>query len=304
MEDKKPIMAIMYDFDKTLCREDMQNYSFIPAMGMTPSEFWQKTEAFSKKTGVESILSYMYVMVETAKEKGIKMTKEWLRSLGKDISFYEGVLSWFKRINEYGESRNVIVEHYLISSGTKEIIDGCAIAKEFKAIYGCEFLFDEESDLPIWPKYAINYTMKTQYYHRISKGIIDPDDDRGLNEKQLNRRIPYRNMVYLGDGLTDVPCMILCKENGGNSIAVYQKGNKEKVTKIFEDGRVNYIASANYSKGGDLDQIVKLIIDSISIKDELEKKELSLFNKQRQFIKKSEKVNFKKKNNVDILILH
>src|SRR5574344_1934897 len=106
MEDKKPIMAIMYDFDKTLCREDMQNYSFIPAMGMTPSEFWQKTEAFSKKTGVESILSYMYVMVETAKEKGIKMTKEWLRSLGKDISFYEGVLSWFKRINEYGESRN------------------------------------------------------------------------------------------------------------------------------------------------------------------------------------------------------
>ncbi len=123
--------------------------------------------------------------------------------------------------------------------------------------------------------------MKTQYYHRISKGIIDPDDDRGLNEKQLNRRIPYRNMVYLGDGLTDVPCMILCKENGGNSIAVYQKGNKEKVTKIFEDGRVNYIASANYSKGGDLDQIVKLIIDSISIKDELEKKELSLFNKQR-----------------------
>src|SRR5574344_1322064 len=144
---KQPIMAIMYDFDKTLCKEDMQNYAFIPAMGMTPAEFWGKTTEFSNKTGGESILSYMYVMVSTAKEKGVKMTKEWLNSLGKNITFYEGVLGWFKRINEYGESRNVKVEHYLISSGTKEIVDGCAIAKEFKAIYGCEFLFDDKTGL-------------------------------------------------------------------------------------------------------------------------------------------------------------
>ena len=281
MEDNRPIMAIMYDFDKTLCREDMQNFGFIPSMGMTPKEFWGSVTEFTNKTGVESILAYMFMMIKTAREKGVKMTKEWLFSLGKDIKFFDGVIGWFKRINDYGLSKNVIVEHYLISSGTKEIVDGCAIAKEFKAIYGCEFLFDEETGLPIWPKYAINYTMKTQYFYRISKGVIDPGDDKSLNEKSSHKRIPYRNMVYLGDGLTDVPCMILTKENGGNSIAVYQKGNKEKVQKIFEDGRVSYIASANYSKGSELDQIIKLIIDSISIKDELEKKELSLFNTQR-----------------------
>jgi len=275
----RPIVAIMYDFDKTLCSEDMQNYSFIPALGMTPQEFWHATTVFSEKENVEKILSYMYMMVVEAKKKGIKLTKEYLNNLGKAIKYFDGVTTWFSRINAYGESQGLNVEHYLVSSGTKEIIDGCSIAKEFKAIYGCEFLFDEATGEPIWPKYAINYTMKTQFFFRISKGTIDVTDDTSVNLKTHTRRIPYRNIIYIGDGMTDIPCMILVKENGGKSIAVYQKGQKDRVISLFDDGRVNYICRADYRSGSELEKIAKLIIEGISVTEQLIAKETELVNK-------------------------
>lgn len=275
----KPIMAILYDFDKTLCKDDMQNFSFIPALGMTPKEFWGATTVFSAKTGVERILSYMYMMIKLSKEKGIKLTREYLNSLGRDIRYFDGVTTWFDRINKYGKEQGVKVEHYLVSSGTKEIVEGCSIAKKFEKIYGCEFLYDEETNEPIWPKLAINYTQKTQYFFRISKGVIDENDDNKLNEKSTKRRIPYRNIVYLGDGMTDVPSMILVKNNGGKSIAVYSEGNKEKVIPLYEGDRVNYICRADYSAGSDLEKVMKLIIDSIKISDSLKKKEITLLNK-------------------------
>lgn len=275
----RPIVAIMYDFDKTLCSEDMQNYSFIPALGMTPKEFWSATTVFSEKENVEKILSYMYMMVVEAKKKGIKLTKEYLNNLGKAIKYFDGVTTWFNRINAYGESQGLTVEHYLVSSGTKEIIDGCSIAKEFKAIYGCEFLFDEVTGEPIWPKYAINYTMKTQFFFRISKGTIDVTDDTSVNLKTHTRRIPYRNIIYIGDGMTDIPCMILVKENGGKSIAVYQKGQKDRVISLFDDGRVNYICRADYRSDSELEKIAKLIIEGISVTEQLIAKETELVNK-------------------------
>ncbi len=275
----KPIVAIMYDFDKTLCSEDMQNYSFIPALGMKPAEFWDLTTRFVEKENVEKILAYMYMMVIQAREKGIKLTKDYLNSLGKAIKYYEGVTTWFSRMNAYGESLGLTVEHYLVSSGTKEIIDGCSIAKEFKAIYGCEFLFDETTGEAIWPKYAINYTMKTQYFFRVSKGVIDVSDDVTLNQRTRNRRIPYRNIVYIGDGMTDIPCMILVKENGGKSIAVYQKDKKDKVMGLLEDGRVNYICRADYKSGSELETILKLVMEGISVTEQLIAKENALINK-------------------------
>lgn len=268
---EKPIVAIMYDFDKTLCGEDMQNYSFIPALGMTPAEFWGATGKFSEESGVERILSYMYMMVKLAKEKGISLTREYMYSLGKDIRFYEGVKSWFKRINEYGQEKGVIVEHYLISSGNKEIILGCDIAHEFKEIYACEFYFDKESKLPIWPKLAINYTAKTQFYYRISKGVLDVKDDNAINRKAPKHRIPHHNIVFIGDGMTDVPIMQVVKKNGGNSIAVYQKDQESKIDYLIQDDRVNFKCSANYRAGSKLEKIVKLIINQISVNNEIEK---------------------------------
>ena len=276
---KKPIMAIMYDFDKTLSTTDMQNYAFIPALGMTPDEFWGATGEFSKKTGCERILSYMWMMIKLSKEKGIQCTQKWLNSLGKEVRYYPGVETWFKRINEYGTSTGVRVEHYLVSSGTKEIIDGTSIAKEFKKIYGCEFYYDPETKLPIWPKFAINYTQKTQYFFRISKGITNKTDD-SVNNKTVSRRIPYENMVYLGDGMTDVPCMVLVKQNNGNAIAIYNKKEQGNVSSLLRGGRVNFACLADYSENSDLDKTMKLIIDKISINHTLKCKEEELLKKE------------------------
>ena len=276
---KKPIMAIMYDFDKTLSTTDMQNYAFIPALGMTPDEFWGATGEFSKKTGCERILSYMWMMIKLSKEKGIQCTQKWLNSLGKEVRYYPGVETRFKRINEYGKSKGVRVEHYLVSSGTKEIVDGTSIAKEFKKIYGCEFYYDPETKLPVWPKFAINYTQKTQYFFRISKGITNKTDD-SVNNKTVSRRIPYENMVYLGDGMTDVPCMVLVKQNNGNAIAIYNKKEQGNVSSLLRGGRVNFACLADYSENSDLDKTMKLIIDKISINHTLKCKEEELLKKE------------------------
>ena len=276
---KKPIVAIMYDFDKTLSTTDMQNYGFIPALDMTPAEFWGKTGEFSAATGTERILSYMWMMIALSKEKGIACTEKWLNSLGKDVIYYPGVEQWFKRINQYGKEHDVIVEHYLISSGTKEIVDGTSIAKEFKKIYGCEFYYDPETKLPVWPKFAINYTQKTQYIFRIQKGIVESTDD-SVNNKVAAKRIPFENMVYLGDGMTDVPCMVLVKQNGGNAIAIYNKKDQVNVSSLIRGGRVNFACVADYREGSDVDQTIKLIIDEISLKNQIKVKEEQLLKKE------------------------
>lgn len=272
MGTAKPIIAIIYDFDKTLTTTDMQNYNFIPALGMTPEEFWGETGKFSDKTGVERILSYMYMMIVKAREKGINLTKEFLYEQGKNMEYFDGVLTWFDRINEYGEKKGIKIEHYLISSGTKEIIEGSEIAKHFKAIFGCEFYFDPQTKLPVWPKLAINYTAKTQFYFRITKGILDVSEDNALNRKLVDHRIPHRNIIYIGDGMTDVPVMLLVKQNGGHSIAVYPKGEREKVEYLYTDGRVNFVARADYTEKSDINSIVRLIIDQVSIAEQIEKK--------------------------------
>lgn len=271
--NKKPIVAILYDFDSTLARSDMQNFSFIPSLGMTPDEFWSATSEFSKKTQTERTLSYLYMMTVIAKEKGISMTREWLRNQGKDIKFFAGVEEWFSRVNALGDSLGLKIEHYLISSGNKEIVDGCAIAKEFREIYACEFLFDEKTGEPLWPKLAINYTQKTQYFFRIAKGAYDANDDQGVNEKSNEKRIAYRNIIYIGDGMTDIPAMILAKNNGGKSIAVYPRGKKDKVQSLFEEGRVNYICPADYREGKELDLVMHLLLQSIAINEQLGAKE-------------------------------
>ena len=275
---KQPIIGIMYDFDKTLSTTDMQNYDFIPNLGMTPEEFWGSTTEFTNQYGVERILSYMYMMIAKAKEKGIKITRQYLNECGKNIKFYPGVTTWFNRINEYGESKGVKVEHYLVSSGTMEIVEGCAIYPSFTKAWGCEYYYDKDGE-PVWPKLAINYTQKTQFYFRISKGVVDVKDDNSVNEKTPDRRIPYRNIIYMGDGMTDVACMTLVKHNEGTSIAIYPEKESDKVRSLYTDGRCNFICRADYTAGSDLEKVIKLIIDKVAMENEIAKREKSLANK-------------------------
>lgn len=271
----KMTIGIMYDFDKTLCTTDMQNYSFIKNLGMEPEDFWKLASLNTKKNSMDKILSYMFVMVQECKKKGIKLTEEYLKSLGKDIVYFKGVQTWFDRINQFGESLGVNIEHYIISSGTKEIIEGSAIAKYFKKIYACKFVYDKDTKEAIWPSIAINYTQKTQYIFRISKGALDEVDEEKLNMeiKDEARAIQYRNMIYIGDGLTDIPCMQLLKDKGGKAIALYQPQYIDKVLPLVDDGRVNYVCAADYSSNSNLEKIVKLMIENMSMLEKLRNKE-------------------------------
>ncbi|MBQ5794081.1 MAG: haloacid dehalogenase-like hydrolase [Clostridia bacterium] len=270
----KTTIAILYDFDKTLCTTDMQEYDFIKKLNMTPAEFWGEAAKLTKQYEMEKILSYMLVMIRKCKERGIPLTKEYLRSCGENVELFNGVATWFDRINAFGKSMGVNIEHYIISSGTYEIIEGTPIAKYFKKVFACRYIYDENGEA-VWPAHAINYTLKTQYIYRISKGILDLTDDEGVNREQDEslRRIAYSNMIYLGDGMTDIPCMKMVKERGGKSIAVYPEGKGDTVKPLVDDDRINYVCVADYSENSTLERIVKLMIESMAIGEKLKKEE-------------------------------
>ena len=278
-------IGILYDFDKTLCTTDMQEYDFIKNLGMTSKDFWGEAAAITEQHEVEKILAYMLVMIKKCKEKGIPLTEEYLRSCGEHVELFEGVLTWFDRINAFGQSMGVNIEHYIISSGTYEIIQGTPIAKYFKRIYACRYMYDENGEA-LWPALAINYTLKTQYIYRISKGTLDVTDDYNLNRQQDEslRRIAYHNMIYIGDGLTDIPCMKLVKERGGKSIAVYPRGNSEHVKPLVEDARINYVCVADYSPESPLEGIVKLMIEKMAILEKLKAQEVEQLSQYKEIV--------------------
>ena len=261
----KPIAAIMYDFDKTLSTKDMQEYAFIPGIGMTADDFWGECNRLTKQNNMDQILSYMYVMLTEARGKKLLNRTEF-NKLGESVELFSGVTDWFERINAYGESIGVTVEHYIISSGLKEIIEGTPIAKYFKKIYAAEFLYDEDG-VPVWPAMAVNYTSKTQFLFRINKGVLDVTEHKELNRytAEEERRVPFSNMIYMGDGFTDVPCMKLVKLNGGHSVAVYSSDD-DTAYEIMKHGRVDYMAPADYSAGEKLENTVFAILDLIKTK--------------------------------------
>ena len=266
----RPIIAFLYDFDKTLCTTDMQNYAFIPSLGMTPSEFWAEANSFGRANRIDGILAYMYTMLREAEQKNRPFTRSDLVEKGRGIVLYPGVSDWFRRINAFGAEQGVAVEHYIISSGLREIIEGSSISGEFREIYASEFYYDGEGR-PVWPKLSVNFTAKTQFVYRINKGVLDVSDDKTLNDSMPDdsKRVPFHNMIYIGDGLSDVPCMKMMRAYGGQAIAVYQESNQEGVEDLMSKGRVDFIFPADYRKGTALDTTIKNIIRKISIADRL-----------------------------------
>ncbi len=273
MAEPQAVLAFLYDFDKTLCTTDMQEYTFIPRVGLDPDTFWKESNAMSVNHKMDRILSYMHLMLKKANaaEKSIK--REDFVALGKDLELFPGVEDWFARLNAMGEAQGVTVEHYIISSGLREIIEGSSIFRCFREVFACEFLYDVNG-VACWPKNVVNYTTKTQFLYRVNKGILDISNDVDLNRyvPEDERPVPFRNMVYLGDGLTDVPCMRLVKANGGSSIAVYQPGHKGKVNELLEHGRVDFLAPADYSAGSELEALARSLVQKMSITDALVRK--------------------------------
>lgn len=257
-------IALIYDFDKTLCTKDMQEYSLIPSLGYdNAKDFWKEVTDLTKSNHMDAISSYLYVLHKKFKEQGNPLRKSMFTDLGKDIVLFPGVETWFSRINAIGKELGLEVEHYIISSGMHEIIDGTTIAKEFKKIYACQYYY--EDDYAIWPAQIVNYTTKTQYIFRINKQILDENDDVELNRyvDLKDRPVPFSRMIYIADGITDVPCMRLVKEYHGKSIAVYNEENeksKDIAKELLKDGRVNFAIKANYEEGSDMEKVVRDIL--------------------------------------------
>ncbi len=268
-----PIVALIYDFDGTLSPGNMQEYSFIEAIGKDKDEFWAETAFMAEKQDSDNVLIYMLLMLQKAKEMGISLRKESFQRFGKSVKLFRGVDAWFKRITEFGTEQGVIVEHYINSSGMKEIIEGTRIAGEFKTIFACSYYYDEAGNA-VWPAAAVNYTNKTQFLFKINKGIDSIRDSVKINESvpEEQKRVSFPNMIYLGDGETDVPCMKLIKQLGGTAVAVYEPNNAKKrdiARKLINQERVNYVCPADYSKGKNLDTLVKAIICKIKADNDL-----------------------------------
>ena len=266
---KKPIVALIYDFDGTLSPGNMQEFGFIQAIGKKPQEFWQQSDEIAEDQDASNILSYMKLMFDEARKSGIKLRREDFKKFGQSIELFEGVTEWFKLINDYGKSRDVKIEHYINSSGLSEMIEGSPIAKEFKRIFACSFIYNKEGEAE-WPGVAVDYTAKTQFLFKINKGILSIRDNKKVNESQAedNKRIPFPHMIYFGDGETDVPCMKIVKMFGGNSIAVYNPEIKKKVNvarKLLRQQRVNFITPARSTKESRTYEVVCSIIDKIRI---------------------------------------
>ena len=263
VKEKKPVIAICYDFDKTLSPDNMQAQGFIQDVYSGDVEqFWKETQELSLKNEMDSNLAYMYKMFNEAEGRLI-FNKKSLREYGAKVALYDGVESWFDRINHFAEINDVIVEHYIISSGIKEMIEGNVISKFFTKIYASSFYYNKRG-IAIWPAQVVNFTNKTQFLFRISKGTLDVNDNEGVNAyfKPEDIRIPFSRIVYLGDSETDIPCMKLVKNYGGSAIGVFNPNtnNKQKVHALYEQNRINYYESADYSEGSKLEELVKSII--------------------------------------------
>lgn len=265
---RKPIIALVYDFDGTLSPGNMQEFGFIQAIGKSPAEFWSDSDEIAKDQDASNVLSYMKLMFDEARKSGIKLRRDDFRRFGEKVELFEGVRGWFKLINEYGKSKGVIVEHYINSSGLEEMIEGTPIAKEFKRIFACSFLYDENGEA-IWPGVAVDYTAKTQFLFKINKGILSVRDNKLVNESQAEdlKRIPFPHMIYFGDGETDIPSMKIVKMFGGHSIAVYNPSNPHKIEtarKLLRQQRVNFMTPASYRKDSRTYHLVCSIIDKIA----------------------------------------
>jgi len=263
---EKKTIALVYDFDGTLSPKPMQEYTFLPKIGEDPKAFWAEANSLAKQHGADPLITYMHLMYRKAKAKGVRIDREELVALGRDVELYPGVEAWFDAIEEYvrirAESQNVALRHYLVSSGLTEIIEGTKIRSRFHNVFASEYWFDAY-DLP-YPKRVITDTGKTQYLFRINKGVENLGESINEHMPETTRPIPFSNMIYFGDGDTDVPSMAVMRKNGGYAIAVHPSGkNRGKCVDLFKAGRCDFFAPADYRRGSDLFRRACLLIDRI-----------------------------------------
>jgi 2-hydroxy-3-keto-5-methylthiopentenyl-1-phosphate phosphatase len=263
------VIALVYDFDGTLTPQPMQEYTLLPEIGIQKGkDFWKAVEKEALATGGEEIITYMRLMIEMSEHRHYPVTPAVLKSLAKNIRYYPGVKGFFERITAYVGTQldaGVELRHYVISAGLREIICGASIARHFYKIFASEYHYDEYNRA-VFPKVIVNDTLKTQFIFRINKGREALHESINLHMPPAIRPIPFQNILYIGDGLTDVPCMTVIRKNGGYALAVYEPGNEKGLKtckELLRAGRVDFIAEADYRKNKELDRLVKLLLDNI-----------------------------------------
>ena len=264
--------AIVYDFDGTLAPGNIQEHSFLPDLDVDKNDFWKEVGEQKRQHDADEILVYMRLMLQRAKDKGVAVTKDALAAHGASTPLFKGVETWFERINAHAAGLDLALEHYVVSSGNEELIEGSPIARHFTHIYGSKFIFDDDGQA-VWPGTSVNYTTKTQYLFRINKGIANHWDRESINRfVPLNERpIPFTRMLYIGDGDTDIPSMKMVRHQGGFSIAVFDPGQwrtgaQEKIHNLIAEDRVHFVAPGDYSEGSQLEVIVKGILGRFALR--------------------------------------
>jgi hypothetical protein len=263
---EKKTIALVYDFDGTLSPKPMQEYAFLPKINTDPEAFWAESNRLAKEHAADPLITYMHLLYKKAKERNVRIDRGDLVAQGKHVELYPGVEVWFDAIGayvkEHAQSHGVALRHYLISSGLTEIIEGTSIYKRFHNVFASEYWF-EAYDVP-YPKRVITDTGKTQYLFRINKGVEDLGESINQHMPEGARPIPFANMIYFGDGDTDVPSMAVTRKNGGHAVAVYPSGQakgKAKCVDLFKAGRCDFFAPADYREGSDLFKRTCLLLD-------------------------------------------
>lgn len=264
-------VAIAYDFDGTLAPGNMQEHVFLPKLGLDARAFWARANVLAEEQQGDPILAYMHRMLVEAHAADIPMRREDWAAHGAGITLFPGVEDWFGRINAAGAARGLAVEHYVISSGLRELIEGTSIRRHFRAVFASGFLYSA-SGAAIAPAIAVNYTTKTQYLFRINKDALDLADNTAVNayRPQEQRRVPFANMIFIGDGDTDIPCFRTVKEQGGHSIAVHPDGDATRAARtrrLIAEGRVHCTVPADYREGAALEGRVLSILDLLAARE-------------------------------------
>ena len=261
-------IALVYDFDGTLSPQPMQEYTVLPKIGVEPRQFWERVNRDARETESDTMLVYMRHIIEALELGRIDVKRADFAAMAHKIKYFPGVATWFGRMNAYVKRRSAgraRLQHYLISAGQKEILDGASIRRHFKRIYASEYHFNHHG-VATFPKLLVTDTLKTQFLFRINKGREGITESINEHMPEGERPIPFHNMIYVGDGMTDVPSMALTKKSGGHTVAVYdrkRKSGRSTCVKLLNAGRADFIAEADYRADSKLSRRVQLLLDAI-----------------------------------------
>lgn len=265
---KQNIIGIVYDFDGTLSPNNMQEDTIFRAYGIDKKQLWAKSDRLVAR-GYERTLAYLKLLIDDEAFRKKPLRRQTLRRLARHIQYFPGVPGYFERINRFvarhpaAREWGIGLEHYVVSSGMKEILEGARIYRFFKKVYACEYDYDEKG--PLFPKLVINDTNKTQFLFRINKGKLELHENINTHMPEKDRRIPFRNMVYIGDSFTDIPSMTLVQRSGGHAIAVFNPLREvtEGVKAMVMEGRVDHFAPADFRKDSFLVRIIQRTLEKI-----------------------------------------